>query len=1063
MLILSKVRLINWHFFTDSVIDIQETTLFAGDNASGKSTIIDAIQYALVANIRKIKFNAAAADKKGSRTLESYCRCKIGSETLSYVRDDTITHVMLQFENNAVPNDPRVFCAGIMVEAFKEKGDTNEHLWVLESGRIEEVEVYSGETFLTPSEFKERLKRINGVISASKRDYNSKLTHLLGVHRRNTDFNPYLEAVIRAVNFTPFSSVDRFVCDYILDERQVDISAMRENLANYKEAEKEAGLIGKKIDALEEIEKAHNEMEQVKKQIIMQEYFKKRIDLELCREDLAKTALEHEEASSRLHRLEEAIQQAREQKGRKESLLRETQAALYRNDEHALFTRLQGMQEEMAQKLKYENERFNKYRLFRQQSETLLGRTLDESPEREIEILEKEKGGILDERASLKIEAASLKSELGDRKRELEDLEKGILRYPESTMALKKALANAGINAQIFADLLDVTDELWQNAVEGWLNTQRFNILVPERDFQKAIEVYNNLPKSVHGVGIPNLDKMKNSEITPGSLAEIVTTSSPAARRYAAYLLGDVIMASIATLRDHKRAISKECMRYSAYTASRIAEHVYSRWFIGKQARLKRMETLQKEIAALRDELESVEKWIKDINEKEDILRRVIESLYEQKGLKSAEENIAVLKKEQDEIEQQILAIDTDSFKDLQVQVASFMAAIKEHEEDIINYTKESGSLETKIDRLSIEIDRLKENEARLAQDFDRFEHEYLNLSDDFEKYYKERTGKSALREIQLNYESAMKGFATRLEKVRETLRKFKNNYNRDFTVYMSVDTENSDEFIALLKKFKETELPSYEEKIIRARLDAEKQFKDHFVSRLNEYITEARESFSELNHTLKIISFGQDQYRFSIEEQQEKRKILNVIKKAAEIAETKDTLWEQLTSPEEHANVEKLFNAILDNDLDSPEVRDICDYRQYFNYDIRIKHTGTIDEKSGKPLESSLSKVLREKSGGESQTPYYVAIAAGFYRFYKEEPGAVRLVLFDEAFNKMDDDRIGTTIGFFKKLKMQVITAVPTEKIETIAPHMDKTNLVIRRNYNTVVRDYEVLNDSAG
>jgi hypothetical protein len=44
--------------------------------------------------------------------------------------------------------------------------------------------------------------------------------------------------------------------------------------------------------------------------------------------------------------------------------------------------------------------------------------------------------------------------------------------------------------------------------------------------------------------------------------------------------------------------------------------------------------------------------------------------------------------------------------------------------------------------------------------------------------------------------------------------------------------------------------------------------------------------------------------------------------------------------------------------------------------YDIKIKETDVIDPAPGKPMELSLSRVLREKSGGETQTPYYVAIA---------------------------------------------------------------------------------------
>jgi uncharacterized protein YPO0396 len=88
--------------------------------------------------------------------------------------------------------------------------------------------------------------------------------------------------------------------------------------------------------------------------------------------------------------------------------------------------------------------------------------------------------------------------------------------------------------------------------------------------------------------------------------------------------------------------------------------------------------------------------------------------------------------------------------------------------------------------------------------------------------------------------------------------------------------------------------------------------------------------------------------------------------------------------------------------------MRSICDYRTYFQYDIKIRATDTIDQSTGKTMDSSLSKVLREKSGGETQTPYYVTITASFYRFFKARPEeTIHLVMFDEAFNRMDDERI--------------------------------------------------------
>jgi uncharacterized protein YPO0396 len=307
-----------------------------------------------------------------------------------------------------------------------------------------------------------------------------------------------------------------------------------------------------------------------------------------------------------------------------------------------------------------------------------------------------------------------------------------------------------------------------------------------------------------------------------------------------------------------------------------------------------------------------------------------------------------------------------------------------------------------------------------------------------------------------------VKGLTTKIQNEKAELRKQKHEYNLKHHTYMQEEGEDSAPFITMLHKYRDTELPAYREKIEHARQEAEQQFREHFVSRLNEYLTEARESFAELNHTLKNIHFGQDQYSFTMEVQTDKKRLLEAIKEAAQIHDFSGTLFEQLTSEEQKRSIEGLFASILANDLQSEEVRELCDYRKYFHYDIRIRHTQTLDKQTGKPLESSLAHVLREKSGGETQTPYYVAIAASFYRFYKDEQDAIRLVLFDEAFNKMDDDRIGNTVDFFKKLGMQIVTAVPTEKIETIAPYMNRINLIIRKDYQAYTRDYTLLQEKA-
>ena len=42
---LTKIRLINWHYFENETINIKNNALLTGQNASGKSTIMDAITF----------------------------------------------------------------------------------------------------------------------------------------------------------------------------------------------------------------------------------------------------------------------------------------------------------------------------------------------------------------------------------------------------------------------------------------------------------------------------------------------------------------------------------------------------------------------------------------------------------------------------------------------------------------------------------------------------------------------------------------------------------------------------------------------------------------------------------------------------------------------------------------------------------------------------------------------------------------------------------------------------------------------------------------------------------
>ena len=85
MKLLKKLLLIHWHYFSREVIEFDKINFLTGRNASGKSTIIDALQLVFLADTSGTYFNKAA-NGKSSRTLAGYLRGELGDDGDSGVR-----------------------------------------------------------------------------------------------------------------------------------------------------------------------------------------------------------------------------------------------------------------------------------------------------------------------------------------------------------------------------------------------------------------------------------------------------------------------------------------------------------------------------------------------------------------------------------------------------------------------------------------------------------------------------------------------------------------------------------------------------------------------------------------------------------------------------------------------------------------------------------------------------------------------------------------------------------------------------------------------------------------
>ena len=117
---LSRMLLIHWYTYDRELIEFGNLNFLTGNTASGKSTIIDALQLVLLGDTNGNFFNKAANDKS-VRTLKSYLFGENGDDGetgFRYLRPCTFTsYVILEFEDT---EKEQPFLAGIVCDCYED-------------------------------------------------------------------------------------------------------------------------------------------------------------------------------------------------------------------------------------------------------------------------------------------------------------------------------------------------------------------------------------------------------------------------------------------------------------------------------------------------------------------------------------------------------------------------------------------------------------------------------------------------------------------------------------------------------------------------------------------------------------------------------------------------------------------------------------------------------------------------------------------------------------------------------------------------------------------------------
>ena len=298
---LTRIRLVNWHLFADTTITCQGTTYFIGVNGAGKSTILDAVQFALVGGQRDVKFNQAAL-ANSRRTLSSYVRGELGTEEQRYLRGDCTGLVALEFLN---PDGTR-FVHGALVDAYADNHSPDIAYFIVHNAELNDAWFFktAGQLFDTGS-FRRHLEHFALPAGAKAQtftrleDYRANLLNRLGQLR-----DTFPAKIVKGVAFSPLTNIRDFVHNYLLDEALVDVKTLQEQLETLRHFETLVADIVARVAELDRIEAQNAERIANRRRRITNGFVKRQAQADIIMADLKRRRLARDEADLSLKRAE---------------------------------------------------------------------------------------------------------------------------------------------------------------------------------------------------------------------------------------------------------------------------------------------------------------------------------------------------------------------------------------------------------------------------------------------------------------------------------------------------------------------------------------------------------------------------------------------------------------------------------------------------------------------------------------------------------------------------------------------------------------------------------------
>jgi hypothetical protein len=1087
---LTRIIAVNWYGFRQ-ILDVSNHILVAGAFRSGKSALLDLIQYVMLGE--HWRPNRAAAGNARGRSLVSYCLCDTNTTRDGephYVRRSGVTFIGLEFTWPAERNvTPRRETLGIHI-GYSSPTSEPKRTYFLVPARLDWAEVAPSGTMLDDEEFRAFLRRDYGreSIFARQQDYLAEMAT-----PRHLWFDPeqFRKTFPKAIAFEPEKDVEKFIREFILEESPLDVRDVKTAVGAYRETQARLARQVDEAQLLQEVRKQHLAYEKAKREAAILQHMSH--------------ALEHARLSELVgrHEIELADLKTKHAEDNEAFDARVTEAQQLKTALEEF--RLDADETELRQKRsEQETKRSERKSLLEAQQSVRL--RLRDLRHRWSQWLKRGAGLKLDgladaltvedsllEALAAPEEAAGLRAlpdlaerfnhlfadtgkllephvaKINDSSSRLQQIAADLERLDEEQtpgdfplfQAIKTKLAGSPTPPEQLCRLIEVKPdaEEWRTALELVLGRNRFAIVVGSgEDYRTALEVLRKRSPGERGVDeslvhpreaaeLPK-DSRKNSLAERVEVAKAPEAVRRLAEQFTRHLLGRVVAAErVEDLDLCERGITRDGIFKQAPTRRRLRQLVGFEFTLGTEGLKRLRAALTREQQGRMAERTNEQTLVDDVHAWLDSGKQGGLSDSRLPDRSGELPRLPVLNRELTALKQRIVFLSTPERADRLRQLDDLQDKLGKANRDIGSldtarrqFVQKQKEIQDALDTARKTLDAtdltVSESRVRLPQGVlnSEIDERLSQLKNEF-KSWGERKDAATERAGTASLEA-------------EKARNARNNARRALINATDADgrpkhpqyrhddfdpeEESNDHWQTRLLLLEEVQLEESRKLAAECRKDWERRLKDQVLNRLNENVQAAERAVRQLRGYLDV-RVGNHKYRISQERDTAFATLWSLLDSGFEPT---DELLASGRNQEVQRALDELMAAVEADGKVDARALPLLDYRNYHRYDIKMRPA---DLANGPEISFGRSGV--NMSGGENQAPFFISMLAAFLRVYDLGGGRSQhlgLAVMDEAFSKLSGDGVEDCLDLARNFNLQLLMAFPIDRLGVMAPYAD-------------------------